>query len=168
MNPNDDYGWRGLEWGIAGCIVVIMATLAFFAPDLRPAPALPVPVSATYLADSVVGREAFAAHVPINLVLAVRRVENPRADTLAVSPAGAVGLMQVMPAWDSTYLVECGRMPATNPDRNACVGVRVLAHYLEREGGDVPRALCRYNGAHRLPRACQAYKDAVLRELARL
>lgn len=164
MSYSTDFG-AALGGFTIGFILVVLVVGLFEAAT--PPPALQS-LTAEYLADSVVGREAFNVQLPIHLMLAIRRVENPRADTLAVSPAGAVGLMQIMPAWDSTYLVECGRAPATNPDRNACVGARVFAHYLERENGDVPRALCRYNGAHRLPRACQAYKDAVLRELARL
>lgn len=88
--------------------------------------------------------EARLAGLAPELVLAVIQVESAfQAD--AVSSAGAVGLMQIMPFW----VRELG-LPAddlTNPRRNLRYGCTILAHYLAVEGGDLTRALARYNGS---------------------
>ncbi len=63
----------------------------------------------------------------------------------AVSSAGAVGLMQIMPFW----IRELG-LPADDlkdPWRNLRYGCTILAHYLAVERGDFTRALARYNGS---------------------
>ncbi|MBB3332126.1 soluble lytic murein transglycosylase-like protein [Halomonas campaniensis] len=88
--------------------------------------------------------EARLAGLPPALVLAVIQVESAfRAD--AVSSAGAVGLMQIMPFW----IRELG-LPADDlkdPWRNLRYGTTILAHYLAVERGDFTRALARYNGS---------------------
>lgn len=74
------------------------------------------------------------------LVAAVIRVESGfRAD--AVSPKGALGLMQVMP--DTAALL--GFSEATDPHTNLEVGTRYLAILLDQFGGDVELALAAYN-----------------------
>ncbi len=88
--------------------------------------------------------EARLARLPPELVLAVIQVESAfRAD--AISSAGAVGLMQIMPFW----IRELG-LPADDlkdPGRNLRYGTTILAHYLAVERGDFTRALARYNGS---------------------
>lgn len=88
-------------------------------------------------------REANAVGLEPRLLLAVLLVENPWLDPDIRSFAGAVGLMQVMPVhrggWSCGYELE-------DVDTNICLGARVFAHYLERTGGDLERALLRYNG----------------------
>ncbi len=88
--------------------------------------------------------EARLANLPPELVLAVIQVESAfRTD--AVSSAGAVGLMQIMPFW----IRELG-LPADDlkdPWRNLRYGTTILAHYLAVERGDFTRALARYNGS---------------------
>jgi soluble lytic murein transglycosylase-like protein len=78
------------------------------------------------------------------IVLAVIEVES-HFDRFAVSRVGAQGMMQVMPFWKN----EIGR-----PDDNLTVnktnleyGCRILQFYLNRERGNIPRALARYNGS---------------------
>ncbi|SDI79674.1 Transglycosylase SLT domain-containing protein [Billgrantia gudaonensis] len=89
-------------------------------------------------------QEAGLAGLAPELVLAVVEVESAfRAD--AVSSAGAVGLMQIMPFW----IHELG-LPADDledPWRNLRYGCTILAHYLAMEQGDLTRALARYNGS---------------------
>ncbi len=89
-------------------------------------------------------QEARLADLAPELVLAVIEVESAfRAD--AVSSAGAVGLMQIMPFW----IRELG-LPADDlkhPWRNLRYGCTILAHYLAMERGDLTRALARYNGS---------------------
>ena len=64
----------------------------------------------------------------------------------AVSTAGARGLTQVMPFW--TGLIGDGDAKKLfNMQVNVRFGCVVLRHYLDRENGDLFRALGRYNGS---------------------
>jgi len=88
--------------------------------------------------------EASIAELEPELVLAVIEVES-NFDSYAVSVAGALGLMQVMPFWK----VEIGR-PDDNLIRvetNLRYGCTILKYYLDKEDGDLRRALGRYNGS---------------------
>ncbi|MHB1191977.1 MAG: lytic transglycosylase domain-containing protein [Longimicrobiales bacterium] len=89
-------------------------------------------------------REARQTKIAPQLLLAVLLVENPWLDPQASSFVGAVGLMQVMHfhagAWG------CPGADLTDPDVSICHGARILAHALVRSGGDLDRALLRYNG----------------------
>ncbi len=88
--------------------------------------------------------EAGRAGLEPELVLAVIDVES-NFDRYAVSVAGALGLMQVMPFW----LNEIGR-PGDNLlhiDTNLRYGCTILKYYLDKENGDLRRALGRYNGS---------------------
>ncbi|MEM1263292.1 MAG: lytic transglycosylase domain-containing protein [Pseudomonadota bacterium] len=88
--------------------------------------------------------EAEKHDLPPELVLAVIEIES-NFDRFAISYAGALGLMQVMPFW----LDEIGR-PNDNLfhiDTNLRMGCTILRHYLDRERGDLQRALARYNGS---------------------
>jgi soluble lytic murein transglycosylase-like protein len=88
--------------------------------------------------------EARRAQLPPELVLALIDVES-RFQPNAVSSAGALGLMQVMPFWKA----EIGRTQDDlhDIDTNLRYGCTILAHYLERENGDWTHALARYNGS---------------------
>lgn len=92
---------------------------------------------------SALVREARAAGLEPRLLLAVLLVENPWLDPTIRSSVGAVGLMQVMPVHQGGW--SCGR-DLEDIDTNVCLGARVFAHYLDRTGGDLERALLRYNG----------------------
>ena len=88
--------------------------------------------------------EAGRADLAPELVLAVIEVES-NFDRYAVSVAGAIGLMQIMPFWRE----EIGR-PNDNLlhlDTNLRYGCAILKFYLEKENGDLRRALGRYNGS---------------------
>jgi len=88
--------------------------------------------------------EASRAELPPELVLAVIEVES-NFDRYAISVAGALGLMQVMPFWRD----EIGR-PDDNLirlDTNLRYGCTILKFYLDKEKGDLRRALGRYNGS---------------------
>lgn len=78
------------------------------------------------------------------LVLAVIEVES-NFDRYAISVAGALGLMQVMPFW----LDEIGRQDDNllHVDTNLRYGCTILKFYLDKENGDLRRALGRYNGS---------------------
>ena len=92
------------------------------------------------------------------LVLAVIDVESAF-DPFAVSSAGAVGLMQVMPFWPTE--LGLSRKDLINVELNIRMGTSILAYYFERERGDYRRALGRYNGS--LGR--REYPDLVLGRL---
>ncbi|MDH3806357.1 MAG: transglycosylase SLT domain-containing protein [Gammaproteobacteria bacterium] len=88
--------------------------------------------------------EASRVELPPELVLAVIEVES-NFDPYAISVAGALGLMQVMPFWRE----EIGR-PNDNlirVDTNLRYGCTILKFYLDKENGDLRRALGRYNGS---------------------
>lgn len=89
-------------------------------------------------------REARRAHLPPGLVMAIMEVESGF-DRFALSPAGARGLMQVMPFWRERI----GR-PGDNlfrPAVNLRYGCTILRHYLEESEGDIGAALAAYNGS---------------------
>jgi soluble lytic murein transglycosylase-like protein len=93
---------------------------------------------------TLVHLEAARAELPPELILAVIEVES-NFDRYAVSIAGALGLMQIMPFW----LDEIGR-PDDNllhTDTNLRYGCTILRFYLDKEDGDLQRALGRYNGS---------------------
>ncbi|MDH4260981.1 MAG: lytic transglycosylase domain-containing protein [Gammaproteobacteria bacterium] len=92
------------------------------------------------------------------LVLAVIDVESAF-DPFAVSSAGAVGMMQVMPFWPQELGLT--RRDLLDVEMNIRMGTSILAYYLERERGDYRRALARYNGS--LGR--RTYPDLVLNRL---
>lgn len=88
--------------------------------------------------------EAARVELPPELILALIEVES-NFDPYAVSVAGALGLMQVMPFW----IDEIGR-PDDNlikVNTNLRYGCTILKFYLDKENGDLRRALGRYNGS---------------------
>jgi len=88
--------------------------------------------------------EAKRLRLPPGLVMAVIDVES-QFNRWAVSRAGAVGLMQVMPFWprklgmDNSQLV---KIP-----HNIHIGCTILKYYLDHEKGDYTKALGRFNGS---------------------
>ena len=88
--------------------------------------------------------EATRAGLDPELVLALINVES-NFDRFAISSAGALGLMQIMPFW----LDEIGRPNDNllNIHTNLRFGCTILGIYLKREKGNMYRALARYNGS---------------------
>jgi soluble lytic murein transglycosylase-like protein len=91
-----------------------------------------------------VHREARRAGLQPELVLAVIEVES-NFDRFAISEAGALGLMQVMPFWLEE--LEQGDANLFHLRTNLRIGTTILRYYLDRERGDLRRALARYNGS---------------------
>lgn len=91
-----------------------------------------------------------------SIVLAVIEVESGF-NRYAVSPPGALGLMQVMPFW----MKRLGQPRANLFDMrtNLRMGCHILRHYLNRHNGDLFTALAAYNGSNGLP----YYPDRVYR-----
>jgi soluble lytic murein transglycosylase-like protein len=82
--------------------------------------------------------------LPPGLVMAVIDIES-RFNRWAVSSAGAVGLMQVMPFWPAELGMK--RHELTKVEANMRMGCAILRFYMKRERNDVRRALARYNGS---------------------
>jgi soluble lytic murein transglycosylase-like protein len=84
------------------------------------------------------------SRLPPGLVMAVIAVES-RFDRWAVSSAGAVGLMQVMPFWPERLGMR--RYQLVHVEPNVRMGCAILRFYLGYEHNDVRKALARYNGS---------------------
>lgn len=89
--------------------------------------------------------EAKRSGIQPEIVMAVIEVES-NFNQFAISRAGAQGLMQVMPFW----LKNIGR-PGDNLFKmktNLRYGCTILKYYIEKEKGNLTRALERYNGSY--------------------
>jgi soluble lytic murein transglycosylase-like protein len=103
--------------------------------------------------DEAIQAEAAVHQVSADLVRAVIQVEsgfNPR----AVSPKGAMGLMQLMPA----TATEFGVMDPFEPRQNIRAGVAYLRRLLDRYDHNVELALAAYNAG---PGAVDRYGQRV-------
>lgn len=131
-------------------LVDMSARLARFVPD------------ATQRLDllNAVHAAAKRSDLPPELVLAVIEVES-HFKRFAISRVGAQGMMQVMPFWKK----EIGR-PEDNLTEmltNLNYGCRILQFYIQREKGDLHRALGAYNGSL----GSRRYSDKVYRAWSR-
>ena len=109
---------------------------------------------------TLVHLEASRVELPPELILAVIEVES-NFDRYAVSVAGALGLMQVMPFW----IEEIGR-PRDNllhTSTNLRYGCTILRYYYDKENGDLRKALERYNGSY----GKRKYPNKVIDKLSR-
>lgn len=90
--------------------------------------------------DHLIDEAARRYRIDPDLVRAVIRVESAF-DPLAVSAAGAQGLMQLMPA----LAEELGVQDAFDPRENIMAGTRYLSYLLDVHKGNIPLALASYN-----------------------
>ena len=88
--------------------------------------------------------EARRAGLDPQMVLGLIEIES-RFRKYAVSGAGARGYMQVMPFWID--LIGSAQHDLFKLRTNLRYGCVILRHYLDLEGGDIYRALARYNGS---------------------
>ena len=94
---------------------------------------------------NTVDYEARRAGLEPALVLGVIAVES-RFYPNATSRVGARGLMQVMPFWAKS-IGDGNAQRLYHMRVNVRFGCVILRHYLDRENGDLVRALARYNGS---------------------
>lgn len=127
--------------------------------SLRLAPIVPDPDQRLRLLK-LIHAEASRAQVPPQLVLALIQVES-KFDPYAVSNAGAVGLMQIMPFW--LKLIGRANDSLVHAQTNLRMGCTILKYYLQKSHGDIREALQRYNGAT----VGIDYSDSVLKALTR-
>ena len=99
--------------------------------------------------------EAARAGLEVSLVLGLVQVES-NFRKYAISPAGARGLMQVMPFW-ARVIGDGDAGKLFHMQTNLRFGCVILRHYLYRENGDLYMALGRYNGSRGRPQ----YPNAV-------
>lgn len=88
--------------------------------------------------------EASRAGLDPQLVLGLIQVESDF-NKYAVSTAGARGFMQIMPFWPRAIGASDHNLFLLRT--NLRYGCTILRHYLDRENGDLFRALGRYNGS---------------------
>jgi len=115
-------------------------TLKRLGDDLffRPAQTKDISASETQL-DQIISSAAYKYGVDENLIKAIIKVESDF-DSQAVSPKGALGLMQLMPK----TVLKFGVMDPFDPYQNVDAGTRYLKQLLEKFG-DLDLALTAYN-----------------------
>lgn len=94
------------------------------------------------------------------LMLAIMQVES-RFDYTAVSKAGAVGLLQVLPSQHMNKITNIQHV--YDPKRNIQLGTQIFAEYRDWYKGDVQKALLQYNGSLHLPDSSYAQKVLAVR-----
>lgn len=82
--------------------------------------------------------------IPPGLVMAIIDIESSF-NRYAVSSAGAVGLMQVMPFWPENLGMR--RHQLIRAPENIRMGCAIFRAYMKREQGNIARALARFNGS---------------------
>ena len=107
----------------------------------------------------LIHKEATRAKLPPELVLSVIQVES-KFDAYAVSKAGAVGMMQIMPFW--LKLIGRPEDSLVHTQTNLRMGCTILKYYITKTHGDLRAALQRYNGAT----VGIDYSDQVLKALS--
>ncbi len=100
--------------------------------------------------------ESSRAALDPSLVLGLIEVESGFRK-FAISGAGAIGVMQVMPFWPR-LLAQGEEVALFQWQTNMRFGCVILRHYLKLENGDLFMALGRYNGV----RGQRAYPNAVM------
>jgi soluble lytic murein transglycosylase-like protein len=124
------------------------------------------PELADRIAEAVV-RESHRLRLSPSLVAGVLLVENRRLDTTAVSRAGALGLMQVMPLHAGGW--GCPSENLRELEANICHGTRILKRDVRRSS-TLHVALRRYNGcvARAATPRCRRYPARVLATAGRI
>ena len=90
--------------------------------------------------DDIVGEAARLYHLDPHMIRAVMQAESGF-NAMAVSPVGAIGLMQLMPA----VAAELGVIDPLDPRQNIMGGSRYLRQLLDAHRGNVRLALASYN-----------------------
>jgi soluble lytic murein transglycosylase-like protein len=97
-----------------------------------------VPAQEAY--DNLIKEAAATYGLDVNLIRAVMRAESAF-NPMVVSPAGAQGLMQIMPA----LAQELGVTDPFDPRQNIMAGARYLRQLLDAHKGNVKLTLASYN-----------------------
>jgi soluble lytic murein transglycosylase-like protein len=98
------------------------------------------PLDARHAYDDLIAEAAETYNLDPLMIRAVMQAESAF-DALAVSPVGAVGLMQLMPE----VAAELGADDPTDPRQNIMAGSRYLRQLLDAHRGNLTLALASYN-----------------------
>jgi soluble lytic murein transglycosylase-like protein len=111
-----------------------------FDPRRAPTAASAVRPPASRAVNQLIARVAGESGVDVQLLHAVVHVESGY-DARAVSPAGAIGLMQIMPATGRRF----GAVNLYDPGENLRAGAAYLNWLMRRFDGDLPLVIAAYN-----------------------
>lgn len=98
------------------------------------------PVDARHAYDGLISEAAEKYNLDPHMIRAVMQAESAF-NAMAVSPVGAMGLMQLMPA----VAAELGADDPMDPRQNIMAGARHLKKMMNSHRGDVKLALASYN-----------------------
>jgi soluble lytic murein transglycosylase-like protein len=141
------YSGGGFTEVPAGSVVRFEAE-DYVAPAPAPVEARPAPIPAADPKTMI--RDAAARYVlPRAFVESVAKVESAM-KTDAVSPKGAIGVMQLMPSTARSLAAD-----PNDPEQNIDAGTRLLRELLLKYDGDVAKALAAYNAG---PAAVDRYQ----------
>src|SRR6185436_1163677 len=99
-----------------------------------------VPIDVRHAYDDLIAEAATRYRLDPVLIKSVMQAESAF-NAMAVSPVGALGLMQLMPA----VAEELGAEDPMDPRQNIMAGSRHLRQLLNSHGGNVKLALASYN-----------------------
>ena len=99
-----------------------------------------VPLAPAHAYDAIIEEAAATYRVDATLIRSVMNAESAF-DPSAVSRAGAMGLMQLMPEVAQAFGVE----HPFDPRENIMAGARLLRELLDQHGGNIPLVLASYN-----------------------
>jgi len=103
-------------------------------------PAADCPPVTAAAVKPIIDREALRQKMDAGLIQAVVEAESAYSPC-AVSPVGALGLMQLMPSTAESLQVT----DPFDPNQNITAGTQFLKQMLDRYGGDIAKALAAYN-----------------------
>ena len=126
--------------------------------------------SADWIEQTIISESLKTTYVRPSLALAVAETESNFRPHV-VSHAGAVGIMQIMPA-TAFGLYKTWRAALFDPRTNIRIGVRFLDHLIKKYNGRIDLALSHYNGGSAVmkngsARVLPYTRDYVSRVLAR-
>ena len=99
-----------------------------------------VPIDVRHAYDDIIADAAEKYHLDPLMIRSVMQAESAF-DAMAVSPVGALGLMQLMPE----VAAELGADDPMDPRQNIMAGARHLRQLLDSHDGNVKLALASYN-----------------------
>lgn len=136
-----------------------------------------LPITNNYIKNVIV-REAEKNKLPPALMLSLAYQENSRHNRYLISSAGAVGILQVKPIAFREVMrlkghreyLDTNRFPdeyltelLQDIDLNVKIGICYFRRILDKQGGNVVKALYYYNAGHGKP--YWDYADKILRRL---